>query len=333
MNQPLVSILVAARNEEKVIGELLVSLENLTYPKEKLQVLIGNDASTDATLQVVSEFAKNRNWIQVVDIQENEEDLPLKGKTRVLALLAHQAKGSFYFYTDADIEVPTHWIESILTEFQGNYKREIGVVVGNTSVKPTNWFEKCQAIEWLSALKIMNIFSQFNIPTTGMGNNMAVSATAYWAVGGYEKLPFSIVEDYALYDAIVKRGFGFRHPFGKEVLAYTKPPENYFEQRKRWVTGGMQSKANLILPALLQAFALPFVSVLFFLNYKIALVFLGFILATNFVLGYLALNKTGMLRLFPYIPVYTVYMLCFWFLQFINYFLPTKLIWKGRTYN
>lgn len=330
---PLVSILIAARNEEKVIRELLVSLENLTYPKEKLQVLIGNDASKDATLQLISDFAKNRNWVQIVDVQESVEDTALKGKTRVLAILAHQAKGEYYFYTDADIELPTHWIETVLTQFYTNSKAKTGVVVGNTTVKPTLIFEKCQAIEWLSALKIMNILSQFNIPTTGMGNNMAVSAAAYWAVGGYEKLPFSIVEDYALYDAIVKKGFGFKHPFGKNVLAFTKPPENYFEQRKRWVTGGMQSKANLILPALLQAFALPFIGVLFSLNSNIALIFIGLLLVANYVLGYLALNKTGMLRLLPYIPVYTVYMLFFWFLQFINYFLPTKLVWKGRTYN
>lgn len=40
---------------------------------------------------------------------------------------------------------------------------------------------------------------------TGLGNNMAVSREAYDAVGGYEQIGFSIVEDYALFIAIIRK--------------------------------------------------------------------------------------------------------------------------------
>lgn len=328
MNTPQVSILIAARNEEKVIGELLLSLENLSYPKDKMDVWVGNDASIDNTLQIVSDFAKDKNWIQVVDIQDGNVG-DLKGKARVLAILAQKAKGDYLFFTDADIEVPTHWIEEMLNEFSDE---KVGVVVGNTTVKYSNWFEACQAIEWLMGLFAMHNFAKFGIETSGMGNNMAVSTAAYKAVGGYETIPFSIVEDYAIYRAILDAGFGYKHPFRKEILAFTKPPENYFHQRKRWVTGGMQTKSMLILPAFLQAFAFPVLLILGYLHWPSGLLLLNLIFLINLILGFSFLKKMGQQALIAYLPIYTLYMLVFWFAQFLNYFIPTKLVWKGRNY-
>jgi len=43
--EPTVSILIPAFNEEKVIGRLIQRITNFTYPKNKLQVIVINDAS------------------------------------------------------------------------------------------------------------------------------------------------------------------------------------------------------------------------------------------------------------------------------------------------
>ena len=51
-----ISVVVAARNEEKTIVTLLDSLEEQDYPKDLLEVIIVNDNSTDRTPIVVSEF-------------------------------------------------------------------------------------------------------------------------------------------------------------------------------------------------------------------------------------------------------------------------------------
>ena len=57
---PKVSILLAARNEEELIIRSLESISNLKYPKEKIEILIGNDASTDKTAQLVENFILNK---------------------------------------------------------------------------------------------------------------------------------------------------------------------------------------------------------------------------------------------------------------------------------
>jgi cellulose synthase/poly-beta-1,6-N-acetylglucosamine synthase-like glycosyltransferase len=201
MNYPKVSILVAARNEEDNITDLLFSFKQLSYPKDKLQILIGDDDSTDATAEIIEKFTVENIFVQYIKIEKQIADL--KGKANVLAQLAHLATGELFFFTDADIEVPKNWIEAFVAE-----RKNEGVTVGLTLVKNKNWFEASQAIEWLFTLKLMKTLADFKIISTGMGNNMMVSAEAYWAVGGYEKIGFSIVEDYAIYKAIIDKTLG-----------------------------------------------------------------------------------------------------------------------------
>jgi glycosyltransferase involved in cell wall biosynthesis len=56
--QPIVSILVPARNEEHVLGKLLERLTRLTYPKDKLEIIIIDDASSDKQGVLRMSFSK-----------------------------------------------------------------------------------------------------------------------------------------------------------------------------------------------------------------------------------------------------------------------------------
>lgn len=53
---PKVDILFAAYNEEAVLNEKLQSLANLDYPKEKLTIRVGSDASSDKTNDILKEW-------------------------------------------------------------------------------------------------------------------------------------------------------------------------------------------------------------------------------------------------------------------------------------
>ena len=56
--KPTVSILIPAHNEEKVIGKLLQKMTEITYPKDKLEVIVIDDASCDNTGQIADEYCK-----------------------------------------------------------------------------------------------------------------------------------------------------------------------------------------------------------------------------------------------------------------------------------
>jgi cellulose synthase/poly-beta-1,6-N-acetylglucosamine synthase-like glycosyltransferase len=336
MNTPMVSILIAARNEENNISDLLRSLIGLSYPIEKTQILIGNDGSTDRTAEILGEFTgqlsgQQKRMFEVFTIEKNIKGL--KGKANVLAQLAHHAKGEYLLFTDADVEVPEHWVEKMLELIQHeNTDKKTGVAVGLTLVKNHHWFEACQAMEWLFALKLMKTLTDYHIPSTGMGNNMMVLAEAYTSVGGYENIGFSIVEDYALYKAVIDAGYDFRQGFDASVMTITKPPPNYFEQRKRWVAGAISTGSILVLPALIQGLALPLLLIVSFFSWQIPVIIIGLNLLINGIVGYQIFTRLGQRRLLKYIPVYSLYMYVFWFLQLIGYLLPTRLVWKGRDY-
>lgn len=328
MSLEKVSVLIAARNEEANLPTLLDSISKLSYNKKKLEVIFGNDASTDRTAEILEEFVSQNSNSKVIHLEPRKENEILKGKTRVLEQLAKHATGQFYFFTDADISLPPNWVEAILKHF----KPRVGVVIGLTTLKQDSIWSAFQGMEWLSALHIMHVLSKSKIASTGMGNNMAVRSEAYWAVGGYEKIGFSIVEDFALYNAIIKAGYNFKQAFNKDVLAYTKPPERFFEQRKRWLKGGFESGSSLMFAALFQIFLLPIV--LFFLFFKTQISFyilLGLFLFHFFQIWHVE-KKLALKGYLKYVPLFVLYMPVSWFLQFLVFLWPSKTIWKGRDY-
>jgi cellulose synthase/poly-beta-1,6-N-acetylglucosamine synthase-like glycosyltransferase len=333
-----VSILIPARNEAKGIHRMLTSLDTIDYPRTHLQILLASDNSTDETLQILQNFAKDKSWITVVDVPERHSGEELKGKTRVLAQLAHMATGDYLFFTDADVALPSQWINGMLSELRNEIPNRaqntkgIGVMVGVTGMDKSTLASTMQALEWFCVVTVNKLFSDRNIPTTGMGNNMAVLKEAYFAAGGYEKIGFSIVEDYTLYKKIIAEGYDFRQVFVPEVVALTVPPEDYFEQRDRWIQGAIESNSGPLYLGVIQAISLPLYGILALLSWKISLTV--FLITLSFY-AFLVLKFESKLRLSGYLkflPVFSIYLPVSWLMQFLHYLFAKKVVWKGRDY-
>ena len=58
-HQPTVTIMVVAHNEEKVIREKLENLLEIDYPKNKFEILVASDNSTDKTNELVKKFIQD----------------------------------------------------------------------------------------------------------------------------------------------------------------------------------------------------------------------------------------------------------------------------------
>jgi cellulose synthase/poly-beta-1,6-N-acetylglucosamine synthase-like glycosyltransferase len=106
-----VGILVAAYNEEKVIGEKLQSIMNSDFPLEKVHVYIGSDASIDRTNAVVEEFArKNRNIHLTVFPGRT-------GKAAIINRLAEDCKEEIFILTDANVLFEKNTIKNLVRHF------------------------------------------------------------------------------------------------------------------------------------------------------------------------------------------------------------------------
>ena len=95
---PSVTILVPAYNEEKNIRFKLDNLTNLDYPKDKLQIIIVNDGSTDGTLQEVHKFQEWKADVKI-EVLDNSQRI---GKTKALNMALKHATGEILIVSDAD---------------------------------------------------------------------------------------------------------------------------------------------------------------------------------------------------------------------------------------
>lgn len=106
---PSVSILVSAHNEEASIRNKIDNLLALDYPHENLEILVGSDGSTDATEQVVQQFANRGVRLIASSVH--------RGKSSIENDLAARSTGSILVFTDADCAVPPDGLRVMVENF------------------------------------------------------------------------------------------------------------------------------------------------------------------------------------------------------------------------
>jgi 1,2-diacylglycerol 3-beta-glucosyltransferase len=330
---PRVSILIAARNEAAALPRCLASVRALVYPPQLLEVLLGDDASTDAT-RTVAEAAMLgfKGDFQVITITDTLGSA--RGKANVLAHLARRATTEYLLITDADIALPTSWVAGLLAHAAPG----VGTVTGLTVVQGPGWLARCQGLDWLLSLASMQVATDAGQPMTAMGNNMLVTRAAYQATGGYEALPFSITEDFALFEAVNARGYGFRQLFEPAVRAASLPASSWaalLRQRLRWMRGAaaLPRKVQVAL-VLFSGYWLAVVGLLLAGRLGWALGALALKIAAQGLMGRIAARRAGLSPPASAVVVgYEFFSLTLLTdLTFRRLFGPKEVDWKGRLY-
>ncbi len=108
---PFVSILLAAFNEENVIGDKIRSVCAGTYPAGKYEILVGLDGCTDGTFEVARKLAKEFSCIRALNYPVRE------GKPNVINKLADESSGSILVFTDANVMFDEGTLEAIIRPF------------------------------------------------------------------------------------------------------------------------------------------------------------------------------------------------------------------------
>jgi cellulose synthase/poly-beta-1,6-N-acetylglucosamine synthase-like glycosyltransferase len=328
-----ISILLAVRNEELTILRCLTALVDLDYPKQEMEILIGNDQSDDRSKEIILGFIKDKPHFQLLDIQG--EIGTARGKGNVIAHLAHHARGDFFLITDADIAVPKTWAKGMEKGFYA--RKKIGVVTGFTVVEigSKHFVPTLDCIDWIHNIGLMNVASMLRIPTNSMGNNMAVSKLAYFEMGGLEVQPFMITEDLAMFKAILKNKWDFIHLHSSDIVGVTKPQENFYEllhQRKRWLNGVLKIPIYLTIPLLINGLFLFILVSLLWWDWQVGLgVWILRFTFHTINITYFAL-KIKRLSLLKFLPLYEIFITLFNPLVFVFYLLPIKMEWKKRKY-
>ena len=117
--EPNVSLIIPVHNEEKVIEEKIQNTLSLDYPKNKLEILIASDASTDRTKEIVQKYEK-------VGVKFLEQ-LERKGKAGALNRGLREARNEIVVFSDDSIFLEEDALRNIVRNFSENL---IGCVSG-----------------------------------------------------------------------------------------------------------------------------------------------------------------------------------------------------------
>jgi cellulose synthase/poly-beta-1,6-N-acetylglucosamine synthase-like glycosyltransferase len=234
--EPTVSILIPAHNEEKVIGALLQKIAETNYPKEKLEVLTIDDASSDATGKIAETYAKRYRFIKVLHRNPAEGG---KGKPAALNAALKQVHNELILCFDADYTPHPDLIRILAAEFED---QTVGAVQGRPVVlnEPQNVVTRLITLERIGGYKIdqqarelLNLVPQFGGTVGGFRRNIIAK------LGGFDES--MLTEDTDLTFELVLSGYKVRYIEAAEcyeeaVASWTA----YWRQRTRWAKGHMQ---------------------------------------------------------------------------------------------
>ncbi|MDP2923098.1 MAG: glycosyltransferase family 2 protein [Candidatus Omnitrophota bacterium] len=116
---PLISVVIAAYNEEKNIGGKLNDIINLDYPREKMEVFVVSDASSDATDEIVSGFAGR--GVKLLRLEKRS------GKIAAYRKALPQIKGEIVVFSDATSVLTHNSLANLVSNFND---KSVGCVGG-----------------------------------------------------------------------------------------------------------------------------------------------------------------------------------------------------------
>ena len=234
-NNVKASVLIAARNEEKNIGNLLKSLYNQTFSKELFEVIIIDDHSEDETISVVENFLKEHKDINLKFFKAEKE-----GKKHAISQALHLAENELILVTDADCFLKETWIESIVNFYK---EENCKMILAPVLLSPAEtFFEKIQVLEHLSLIGSTAGSAAIGFPVMCNGANMAYERLAALEVEKQRK-DFNIPsgDDMFLMEYFIKNygAENVKFLLSKTAIVKTNTCKNiseFFRQRRRWVS-------------------------------------------------------------------------------------------------
>ncbi len=241
---PIVSVVIAARNESQGIERCLRSIAENDYPAERFEIVVVDDCSDDDTAEVVIRFVHRmeKDPTERPDVRllraENNETRRSAHKKSAIDQGVRASRGDVILFTDADVEVPVAWVRTMTAQFDPTADMVAGPVVYHPA---NSTFDRIQALEFMGWVAIGAGSIGAGRPELCNGANLAVRRRAYEAAGGVN--PESGVtsgDDVLLMVTIEARNPGsVRFCPSRDALVRTAPNPNlsaFLAQRIRWAS-------------------------------------------------------------------------------------------------
>lgn len=240
--EPKVSLIIAAYNEERVIDQKLENSLSLDYPRNKLEIIVVSDGSTDRTSDIVRGYSVQ--GIQLVELAHNV------GKASAQNEAVKQAKGDILLFTDAEILLQQDVIHKMIQHFHDG---TVGCVVGKVTYlnEGETAVSEGEGLYWRYELSLRRKESEVGNLAMGSGSIIAVRRSLF------EPIDPAVSEDFVLpMGAAIQ---GYRTLYESEAIARLKlfqvRAHEMFNTKVRTVT--LDTRSLFLCRAILNPFQYP----------------------------------------------------------------------------
>lgn len=236
--EPTVSIVIPCMNEEKSIGKTISKSFEADYPKDKLEVIVINDGSTDGTLGVIQNLQKQYPLLKVINWEKN------RGKRHGMAAGFKMASGEIVVQLDSDSYFDSASFRGIIEPF---VDPTIGAVCAHADPENAdqNFLTKMQAAYYFMSFRILKAAeSTFSVVFCCSGCSSAYRKSIVlpimdeWLNEKFLGLPVTWGDDRALTNWVIKQDY--KTIYTDRAQAYTICPDNLkqlLKQQVRWKKG------------------------------------------------------------------------------------------------
>jgi cellulose synthase/poly-beta-1,6-N-acetylglucosamine synthase-like glycosyltransferase len=229
-----VSVLVPCHNEEIVIARTLKALLKLDYPKDKIEILIIDDGSTDRTAEVVRDCAKDHPCIRLLQVPAA---MAVRGKPSALNFGLRHARHPLIAVYDADNVPEPDALRPLVEQLALDGALAAAIGMYRTINRHRTWLTRFINIEGIAFQWILQAGRWMLMRLTGLpGTNYVIRREVLEELGGWDEQ--SLTEDAEMTVRIYR--LGRQVQFVPVSRSWEQEPEAlpvWFRQRRRWVRG------------------------------------------------------------------------------------------------
>lgn len=293
--EPFVSLIIAAYNEEKNISRKIENTLRLDYPRNKIEIIVFSDGSTDGTDEIVRQYAIH--GVQLIRVDGR------KGKTYCQDVAVRHSGGDIIIFTDADALLEPDVIRKMVRHFTDPSIGCVTCKMCYLDQSGESWYQKYET-------SLFDLESRLSSPVGAFGPLYAIRRDLY------EPLPPELQEDLVRPLLVVYRHC--RIVFEKEAVVWLHSTASVRKEASRRVRMVAQAVYSLIYYPPMRALLNPIRYGLFALqmwSHRILRwihgVFLILILISNYILCFH--NSFYLLLLFPQMLFYLCASLGYWY--------------------
>lgn len=223
---PPVSLVIAAYNEEKYLVDRIANIQQLDYPRDKLEVIIVSDGSTDRTNEILRSVGQPN--IRVILLPDRS------GKSHAVNVAVQSAQHDILVFSDAATLFEPTAVTLLVRHF---VHPRVGAVCGSVSFRRTAESQQTEGLFWKfeSMLRLME--ARLNATLTASGAIYVLRRQCFSPL-----TTTTVIEDFVI--TMRARKLGFQVLYDPEAVAMEVAPasvEGEFTRRERLAVGSFRA--------------------------------------------------------------------------------------------